>query len=210
MAKTFDENAFLAILARLLTERKGLTGISSEESIRWTFSHALVLAGYEHWQIQPEDDLPTYTGSRIDLRAIANGGLPVIAAEFKFHRQKDAPLPAPQLAGGIFADLARLGVAHHAWKCPCYFVYLTDSAMLDYLRQEQHGCCDFVLCPVGQSIVYDVTRLRGRSDTFLKALGRYLEPVKAICVDRRTISSQYELRVFRVEHTPSGIYDYAT
>jgi hypothetical protein len=208
MTKSFDEDVFLESFVHLLKQRLELGGLRSEDGIRYTFFYALTEAGYEHWQIQLEEPLPTYKGRKLDLRALDHAAFPCAAAEFKFHRERASTLPKPQLAGGLFGDLARLAIAHHSWECRCYFVYVTDHTMMTYLKRDTHGCADLVCTPKGGTVAFGPRRLKGLSRTFVQSTNGFLEPGTAVCVTSSMISCDYELRVFRVEHTPDAIYDW--
>lgn len=208
MIRDFDEGELLRVFTRLLKERKDVGGFNSEDAVRYTFFHALTLVGFSHFQVQLETPLPTYRSRLLDLRAISGLGLPMLAAEFKYHRERGSALPMPALAGGIFADLARLAVAHHAWKCPCYFIYLTDERMMKYLTQPRHGCNDIVCSRKGESVEFNSERLATRGKTFLKATNGFMEPGSALCVEASSISAEYALRVFRIEHKPDALYSY--
>jgi hypothetical protein len=132
-----------------------------------------------------------------------------MAVEFKYHRERSSTLPKPQLAGGLFSDLSRLAIAHSLWHCACYFVYLSDPIMVEYLSQVRHGCADFATCEVGDVIVIGPERVASRSKTFIRALNGFVNAGTVECVFSTMVSEHRYLRIFSVQHAPGPEYSFA-
>lgn len=199
--------ASLTTFVSLLRERLEWGGPLSEDTIRYTYFHALTTTGWSHLQVFQEYPLPGYQGRMMDTVVTTSIG-PAIATEFKFHREKIAGLPLPQLAGGIMSDLFRLAIAHAAWECDCYFVYLTDPTMATYLRKPRSGCADLIDASPGTALPIGVERLKGRTSTFLRALNGFANPGTVTCVLSDALPGDLHLWIFKVAHVPDAVYDW--
>lgn len=142
-------------------------------------------------------------GKKLDV--LVSGGLGHrLAAEFKYHREVFSTLPKPQLAGGIFSDLFRLGIAHLRLKCQCYFIYLTDPAMNGYLKNPKYGCATVFSLPVGSRIPLGIGTLQGKPVTFRRIVNGYTNSIEVEAVFRTELANSRQLHVYSVEHVPEA------
>ncbi len=193
--------AVAARFSQLLDERLRLGGKPTEDTIRYTFFHALTTVGeYQHWSVDLEFPLPRHKARLIDTVVRGADGAPTLVVEFKYHRARATTLPKPQLAGGIVSDLFRLAVAHETWGCDCYLVYVTDSVMATYLKQPRHGCRDLLFSPVGEAVPLGEQSLVLKSKTFVKALNGFMSNAIVSCISATELPHSYEVRVFKVSH----------
>jgi hypothetical protein len=194
--------------AGLLDERIPLGGVISEEDLRFTFLYALTKFGEcKHWEISSEVPLPSNKGRRLDALVSGSKGHR-LAVEFKYHREKLSTLPKPKLAGGIFSDLFRLGVAHANMRCECYFIYLTDSTMYRYLLTQNSQCSDIFALPERSRLTLGFESLIGKSPTFLSALNGFMNPIQVEVLLKAKLDNELWLSVFSVEHVPDNIYNW--
>ncbi len=66
--------------------------------------------------------------------------------EFKFNRKipSGKNQPSPIHAGKLFVDLVRLVKCKEKYnKTECFFVYVTDSVMTNYLQKDSNRLNDF-------------------------------------------------------------------
>ena len=199
--------------AELLADRFAHRSHTSEDSIRYTFFLALVEAGVSPRDITLEEDFPDHPDCHIDTIVYEREGRRSLLLEFKYHRArdvaKDVKQPTTQLAGDLFRDLFRLAYVQAYWKCPAYFVYVTDAGMAGYFRRREGILGQFLDLPLGDSLHFGRDTLGGRAATFTKSLGQfYGYPGTLSRLYSKSLPHDHILRVYTVEHLPSTVYEY--
>ena len=119
--------------------------------------------------------------------------------EFKYDRKIPSGRNAPrsQKAGKLFNDIYRLTQFHADTNPTLWFVYLADSEMVNYLRNERNGLMGFFELAVGEVLRVDKEYICSKSDTFQGAIGEALS-AQIKCMWNEKMLNQHEMRVYEI------------
>jgi hypothetical protein len=183
----------------LLGERLSKT-YTTEDSVRYTFFAAILkrtnIAPYEIILEYPHPKIPR---ARVDTYISSSSGRKGLVVEFKYDRQipSGRNVPRPQKAGKLFNDFYRLTQFHADPNPTLWSVYLTDSEMASYLRNERNGLMDFFELPIGEVLRIDKDYISTKSDTFQKEIGEAFN-TQIKCMWNEKMPKQHELRVYEI------------
>lgn len=125
---------------------------TTEDSMRYTFFHSLIVKG----GYRPEDIVleqpytnPKFKGNKLDLYAVSKNKTMSAAFEFKYHRGNAAGYTSK--AGELFWDIAKLANFKAKSK---FIVYLTDENMKKYLTNPRNKH-DWFSLAVDNSVIID-------------------------------------------------------
>jgi hypothetical protein len=164
----------IELFATLLNERLVTGTYTTEDSVRYTFFHALLSGGAcRHTDVVLESPHPIIQGAEIDTLITTRADEPPVALEFKYDRAipSGRNLPRTRKAGAVFDDLFRLARVPEPTAKVKYFVYLTDSEMASYFKNPDNGLKDFFELDEGQSLALTPAFVAARAETFQKEVG---------------------------------------
>ncbi len=185
--------------AELLANRLNLQVHTTEDGVRYTFFAALLSAGFSPHQMALEFPHAAIKGAEIDTVILDESGQPEAAIEFKYHRDIPSGATAPRTmkAGQIFKDLVRLsGISG---KCKLYFVYVTDSTMANYFRNQPKPLSEFFDLAEGDRLEIVAESLAKMAKTFHTHMGNWPGPIRFAGLLRRELPKGHHLRVYKVE-----------
>lgn len=192
----------IEVFANLLNERLAVGAYTTEDSVRYTFFHALLSSGVcSHTDVVLELPHPTIQRAEIDTLITTRSNEPSVALEFKYDRRipSGRNLPRSRKAGAVFKDLFRLArVPESTAKVKC-FVYLTDSEMASYFRNPANGLRDFFELDEGQSLMLPPAFVAARAETFQKEVRASQITCTVTGVFSREMENERSLRIHRVE-----------
>ena len=188
--------------ATYLSERLHRGVFTSEDSVRYTFFHALVSSGScSHSDIVLEMPHPALSGKKIDTVIEPSRGGPSAALEFKYHSRipSGENQPRPQNAGKCFDDIFRLARLTEPEATVRFFVYVTDDEMAEYLHNPRNGLSEWFDLP--HETPYRITRefIARRPPTFQKEANKHYCPRTVTCHFSRELRDSHWLKVYRVE-----------
>jgi hypothetical protein len=192
----------IKVFATLLNERLVAGTYTTEDSVRYTFFHALLSSGVcGHTDVALELPHPTIRRAKIDTLITTRADAPSVALEFKYDRiiPSGRNLPRTRKAGAVFKDLFRLARVPEPTAKVKYFVYLTDSKMASYFRNPDNGFRDFFELDGGQSFALTPAFVAARTETFQKEIGANQITCTAIGVFSREVSNEHSLRIYEVK-----------
>lgn len=134
------------LFATLLDQRLKARVFTTEDSIRYTYFHALLSSRFcQHTDIVLEHPHPTLERQMIDILIAARSTSPSIAIEFKYDRAipSDQNLNMTNRAGAVFSDLFKLAHIPSETAQLKYFFYVTDGHMANYFQNERNGYRSF-------------------------------------------------------------------
>lgn len=134
------------LFASLLNVRFTAGAVTTEDSVRYTFFHALLSSGFcKHTDIILEYPHPILARQMIDTLITARDGLRSIAVGFKYDRSipSEWNLNMTNRAGAVFSDLFRLAHIPKEIAEIKYFFYVSDSNMANYFGNERNGYRSF-------------------------------------------------------------------
>lgn len=183
----------------LLGERLSKT-YTTEDSVRYTFFVALLkrtnIAPHEIILEYPHPKIP---GAEVDTYIPSSSERKGLVLEYKYDRQipSGRNAPRPQKAGKLFNDIYRLTQFHADPNPTLWFVYLTDSEMASYLRNERNGLMDFFELPIGEVLRVDKEYISSKSATFQGAIDRVLS-AQIKCMWNEKMPKQHEVRLYEI------------
>ena len=175
-------------------KRRLQSGIfTTEDSIRYTFFASLITVG----GFSPEDIILEYDHPKLD-RAKIDTWIPFyrngpLALEFKYDRAIPSKRNSPRTmkAGKIFNDLRRLEML----DCRGMFIYVTDSEMVNYLRNKANSLHDFFELSVGETWLLTEDFFNNRNRTFSTASGDLVE-MEAKCIVSESLPNNHFLKIY--------------
>lgn len=189
------------LFVSLLDERLSTGVFTTEDSVRYTFFHALLRTEVcQHTDVILEAPHPTLQRAEIDTLIIGSANLPSTALEFKYHRMipSGASQPRPMKAGGVFNDIFRLARIPDQIAKKRYLVYLTDSEMASYLRNPRNGLDAFFGLGGGQSLALTSDFFSARPKTFQKEVRNSQTECTVVGLVKRQLSKEHALRIFEI------------
>jgi len=184
----------------LLRERLSKKTYTTEDSVRYTFFVALL----KQTNIAPHEIIleyphPKITGAEVDTYIPSRG----LILEFKYDRQipSGKNSPRPQKAGKLFNDIYRLVRFDVDPNSTHWFIYLTDSEMAAYLRNERNGFKDFFELQVGELLRVDKTYIFSISVTFQRTVGGFFS-ADIKCIMSEKMPKEHELRIYEILPLP--------
>jgi len=193
MQQTFEK------FSELIDRRLSAKIYTTEDSVRYTFFSALTVKSIVPESIVLEYPHPHIAGAEIDTWIFQSGGLP-IAMEFKYDRKipSEGNSPRTHKAGKLFNDLFRLSHLHDNRAAECYFIYLTDNEMSDYMMNPQNKVIEFFDLKPNAIFQIDQAFISDKSSTFRKAAGQYPTSVKIKCAYRSDYADLHCLRIYQI------------
>ena len=190
------------VFATLLAERLTIGVLTTEDSVRYTFFHALLSSGLcRHTDVILELPHPTIEKARIDTFITARQSEPSVGIEFKYDRMipSQANQPRTQKAGHVFNDLYRLARIPTTITQVKFFIYLTDAEMLSYFQNARNNLQDFFELPIGQSIGLGDHFSTPLAPTFRKVVLANQIECTAIAALKRDLPNHHALRIYEIK-----------
>jgi len=144
---------------------------TTEDSVRYTFFQSLASKmnlGTE--EIILEFPHPVIKRAEIDMLIPPKERRNELVFEFKFDREMPSGhnSPRPMKAGKLFADLVRLSKYKGKFEeSKCFFVYVTDYEMADYMNKDSNRLNDFFNLPQNKILKINDAYINNHSDTFV-------------------------------------------
>jgi hypothetical protein len=185
----------------LLQERLNAEVFTTEDSIRYTFFHALIEAGYcKLVEVILEMSHPAIPRAQIDLLILAAQNRPSVAFEFKYDRAipSGKNLPRPQKAGAVFKDLFRLARIPRVLAQDRYFIYITGPEMLGYFQNPRNHFVKFFNLKEKDRFVITDQFVESQVQTFRNYVKGYVLPCFVVGAYRQDLPNQHALRIFQV------------
>jgi len=192
-------NELLKEFSTLLKERLGKT-YTTEDSVRYTFFTALLkrtnIAPHEIILEYPHPNIP---GAKVDTYIPSSSGRKGLVLEFKYNRQIPCGRKAPKSkrAGELFNDIYRLTQFHVDPNSTLLFVYLTDSEMAKYLKNDLNGLANFFELPIGEVLRIDKAYISSKAETFQRAIGGSFN-AEIKCMWKEEMPEYHEMRVYEI------------
>jgi hypothetical protein len=190
----------------LLRNRLGSKILSTEDSIRYTFFAALLKkTNIASNEIIFEYPHPKISGAKIDTYIPSTLERRGLILEFKYDREipSGKNSPRPQKAGKLFNDIYRLTKFDVDPRATLWFIYLTDSEMATYLRNERNGLVDFFELPFGSILRVDEKYISSKSSTFQGAVGGFFNAdIKSIWTEE--MPNRHMLRIYEISTLING------
>jgi hypothetical protein len=144
---------------------------TTEDSVRYTFFQSLTsIMNLSLEEIILEFPHPVIKRAEIDMLIPPKEGRNELVFEFKFDREMPSGhnSPRPMKAGKLFADLVRLSkYKEKHGKSKCFFVYVTDYEMADYMNKDSNRLNDFFNLPQNEILKINDVYINNHSDTFV-------------------------------------------
>jgi hypothetical protein len=154
---------------RLLQQRLDAGVCTTEDSIRYTFYHAVTSVA----QLDPIDMILEHPhsalpGAKIDTIVRGGPGREAIAIEFKYDRANPGGTNQnrTQRAAAAFADIFRLAKVPLTLAAIKYFVYVTDAEMAGYFKNRVNRLADIFDTPDRKRFDIGITAFEDFSKTF--------------------------------------------
>lgn len=187
------------LFAELLDRRFGKGVFTTEDSIRYTFFHALAQgSGVAPEQIVLEKDHGVIARAKLDMWIESFAGRNY-AIEFKYDRAipSGATLPLTQKAGKVVADPFRLARIDRAHQAEGIFIYVATHEMASYLAKPSNGLAEVFGLGEGSSVRISEDFLAKRSATLRTAAGRAAAAdITLHC--KRQLPDSHQLQIFGV------------
>lgn len=192
-------SAAIGAFEELLIRRMASGVHTSEDGVRYTFFAALAKSGFSPEQVALEYPHPNVKRAQVDTVVLDETGRPALAVEFKYDRDipSGAATPRPMKAGDLFADLIRLS----QFRDPCerLFVYVTDSIMANYLRNQPRPLSDFFTLPPGMSLDLTPASFAELTKTFRGRMGIWPAELRIVNAAKQELPRAHHLRVYEVQ-----------
>jgi hypothetical protein len=195
-------NSIFKDFATLLEERLYADIFTTEDSVRYTFFHALLSGGFcNHTEITLELPHPTIAKAKIDLFIQPSDQRPSSAFEFKYDRPIPSKKNAPrtQKAGAVFKDLFRLARIPVETASIRVLIYLASQEMQDYFSNPNNGLSAFYNQAIGNPYQVTSDMMTSKASTFRSVVEDWFTPISVTCLYRRDLSRQHAMRIFQVE-----------
>ena len=186
--------------ASLLEERLGKSIFTTEDSVRYTFFHALTL----NWAISPQQVIleyphPTIPGAEIDLIVETDDYQYVF--EFKFDRSIPSRknLPRSQKAGAVFADISRLARFQSMRQCEKYFLYVTNGEMAGYFQNPRNSATELFQLPEQSEIAMGPNYFSGACNTLKMGAGQEFPCCTLSMQYKKNLDCDYYIRLFKIQ-----------
>lgn len=191
----------IELFTTLLNERLATDTITTEDSVRYTFFHALLLGNYcHHTEITLELPHPNLDGE-IDTFIAASNDRQSVALEFKYDREipSGQSLNSTNRAGVVFDDLFRLAHIPQAIAQVKYFIYVTDSIMASYFQNERNGYKGFFDVRIGEVFEVNKDFLGSRPKSFRDKISCETVPCRICGVFARQLAKEHSIRGYEVK-----------
>ena len=192
----------LRLFGDLLKERLDQGKFMTEDTVRYTFFHALLSRSFcSHVDVVMELPHPAINSKEMDTVIHLGEGHLSAAFEFKYHRRNPGGTSGnvTQRAGAIFDDVFRLAHVPRQTAFRGYLVYLTDSEMARYLSNSKNGLTEWFRLSVGESLSVGAEFVTRRSKTFQNRIEIQHRACEAVCVVNQELPDSHSLRVYRIE-----------
>lgn len=174
----------------------------SEDNFRYLVFHGLFKSGMDVVRLALEYPHPANSraSEKVDTVILDDNGIPVVAAEFKYHRRNPsgANLPRPMSAGELLADFAKLRDFPDVDR---FVVYLTDGEMLQYLQKPSNGLAWLLDTSREQEISHNTIPV---GKTFRRHAGDWTRPALSQMILNRDVGSDHRLIVWQVRPKPQS------
>jgi hypothetical protein len=172
-----DDNLYVTFkeFSNLLNIRFEKNIFTKEDPIRYTFFHTIS----ENLELAPHDILlesphPTIEKAEIDMLIPSTSKNPELIFEFKYDVKRRSVVPHPFKAGALFADIFRLYLyKKDNQNTRCFFIYVTDMEMANYLSRETNGLDDFFNLLLNQELEINENYVKNHSETFVTNSSKY-------------------------------------
>lgn len=184
----------------LMQERISRSVHTTEDSIRYTFFHAVT----NSLSLRPPDVIleyphPTIEKKLVDTVVPPKDTRPGLVLEFKYDRENPGGRNQPKTmkAGMVFKDLFRLA-RFDLENYRRFFVYATDREMAVYFGNRPHRLEDFFNLEEGCELRIDDEYMARRPATFVKAVGDLFIGCTVTCHLERVVGSNLWLRIYEI------------
>ena len=147
---------------------------TTEDSVRYTFFQSLSSKmNLSAEEIILESPHPIIKRAEIDMLIPPKDKRDELVFEFKFDRAIPSGhnSPRPMKAGKLFADLVRLSKYKEKFShSKCFFVYVTDFEMADYLSKDSNRLDDFFNLLSDGTLSIDKSYIDNHSETFVSQI----------------------------------------
>jgi len=177
---------------------------TTEDSVRYTFFQSLVSKmNLKDHEIILEYPHPIIEKAEIDMLIPPTDQRDELVFEFKFDREMPSGhnSPRPMKAGKMFADLARLSKYKEKHeKSKCFFVYVTDYEMADYLSKDSNRLDDFFNLLPNETLKIDESYVNNHSETFISQAMTYGQfEIDVSLAHSSDLNKQYYVRVYEID-----------
>jgi len=189
----------LTEFTRLLSYRFKMNVPTCEDCIRYTFFYVMTTQGkVQPHQVVLESPHPDIHRAQIDT-IISDFAGKCWAIEFKYHRKAPSAgsaTPHSQNAGEIFSDISRLAAYQCERETERLLIYVADSVMAGYFRNQRNGFIPLLDLQDGQRFSIDGAFIGKQCKTFQKTVGKKFE-AEITCLFSAIVQG-CELRVYNV------------
>ncbi len=197
----FSQNAW-EVLAEILEKKLTHAHSLSEEDLRHCVVEALESFGMSpRGAIRLNFAHPMFSGKKIDVFFPSFSGQDAIACELKYDRAipSGKNQPRSMKAGYILNDVLRL--AHFSTTTPVerFFIYLSDSEMLGYLRNPANGFSGLFEEEKGACLAIDETFFIRKAKSVIKKITVPVAECTAFRVLDRSVANDHRLLVIFVQ-----------
>ena len=176
---------------------------TTEDSVRYTFFLSLITKmNLEASEIILEYPHPIIDRAEIDMFIPSKNERDELVFEFKYDREMPSGhnSPRPMKAGKLFADLVRLAKYKEKYnESKCYFVYVTDFEMADYLSKDSNRLDDFFNLSENKTLKIDEVYVKNHSDTFVNQAMTYGQfEINVSCVKFSNLNKNFFVRIYEI------------
>lgn len=200
MMKNMDLNSKIIREFVEFLEKRFLSNIViTEDSIRYDLFQCLNQNGVNSTSMVLEFPHPSLPHHEVDLVIVSKTNAPEIAIECKYDRKNKggSNQNRTQRAGKLFQDIYKLKqIKEIHSNCRCFFIYITDDEMTNYLTREQNSFGDFFALKPQQVFEINENYLTFRADSFRDKLGDLFN-CKLKCVANVNVLNN-SLRIYEV------------
>ena len=187
----------------LLNDRFSKDVFTKEDSIRYTFFHAIS----SDLELVPSDIIlesvhPNIEGDKeIDMLIPEKKDYPELVFEFKYDVKRRSVSPKPFKAGHLFADIFRLFLyKKEHQKSKCFLIYVTDFEQANYLSKDENRLDDFFNLLTGQTLQINSDYVSNHSDTFINAASTYgIHECEILSCLNLDLENSHFLRIFEIQ-----------
>lgn len=191
-----------SLFRELLAERLQMGVRTTEDSVSYTFFHALLSSGFcSHVDVVMEQPHPTIPGAEIDTVIRQGNESQSVALEFKYHSKipSGKNQPVTENAGKCFGDQTRLANLPPSLGRSGYFVYLTDEEMSSYYRRPTNGLYDWFELPEMHRYPITCDFIAQRKASFRKHVKDNRLDFAVVCILSQELPMSHSLRIYLVE-----------